>query len=251
MNAASAIQKAADILRASRHAIALTGAGHSTPSGIPDFRSPESGLWDKYDPMAVASIWAFRASPEIFYDWIRPLAVQMAAAKPNPAHYALARLEKRGILKAVITQNIDDLHAKAGSRRVLELHGHMRTASCIGCGRTVKAEPLIKKFLDTGRIPVCSCSGVMKPDVVLFGEMLPPAIFAEAETEARRCDVMLVAGSSLEVAPAANLPFLAQERGAKLIVVNLQPTPADSLAEVVIHDDVAVALPHIADLCAG
>ena len=251
MNSVDAIQKAAEILRASKHAVALTGAGHSTPSGIPDFRSPESGLWEKHDPMAVASIWAFRANPEAFYDWIRSLARQMAAAKPNPAHYALARLEKRGILKAVITQNIDDLHAKAGSKRVLELHGHMRTASCIACGRTVKAEPLIKKFLDAGRMPLCSCGGVMKPDVILFGEMLPPAVFMEAEAEARRCDVMLVAGSSLEVAPAADLPFVAHGNGAKLILVNLQPTPADSLAEVVIRDDVAVALPQIADLCAA
>lgn len=249
MGATDAIARAAEILRASRHAVVLTGAGHSTPSGIPDFRSPRSGMWQKYDPMVVASIQSFRARPEVFYDWIRPLAAQTALARPNPAHYALARLESLGILKAVITQNIDDLHAKAGSQRVLELHGSLRTASCIGCGRTVKGAPLIKKFMDDGQVPVCSCGGVMKPDVVLFGEMLPMAVLMEAEAEARRCDAMLVAGSSLEVYPAASLPFTAQERGAKLIIVNLQPTPADSLADVVIHDDVAIALPQIAHLC--
>ncbi len=251
MNPSGAIEKAAEILRASRHAVALTGAGHSTPSGIPDFRSPESGLWEKYDPMQVASIQAFRANPRAFYEWMRPLALQMAAAKPNPAHVALARLESLGILKAVITQNIDGLHTEAGSKRVLELHGHMRTASCMECGRSVQAGPLIEAYLETGEVPTCRCGGVLKPDVILFGEMLPFGVFMEAEAETMACDVMLVAGSSLEVAPAANLPFVAHRNGARLILVNLQPTPADSFAEVVIHDDVAVVLPQIAELCAG
>lgn len=249
MKPSDVIQKAADLLRSSKHAVALTGAGHSTPSGIPDFRSPESGLWEQYDPMQVASIQAFRANPGAFYEWMRPLALQMAAAKPNPAHIALARLESLGILKAVITQNIDGLHTAAGSRRVLELHGHMRTASCLQCGRTVQAQSLIREYLQTGLVPACSCGGVLKPDVVLFGEMLPLAVLMEAEAEARACDLMLVAGSSLEVAPAANLPFAALGSGAKLLLVNLQPTPADPYADVVIHDDVAVALPQIADIC--
>ncbi len=250
-DSAEFIQKAADILRAARHAIALTGAGHSTPSGIPDFRSPESGLWEKYDPMVVASIQSFRANPRLFYDWIRPLARQTAEAKPNPAHYALARLEAQGILKAVITQNIDDLHTKAGSRRVLELHGNLRTATCIRCGKKVASEPIVRRFLEEDWLPTCDCGGAIKPDVVLFGEMLPVDVFMAADAEARACDVMLVAGSSLEVYPAADLPFVARQHGARLIIVNLQPTPADSLADVVIHDNVAVALPRIADLCAA
>ena len=249
MNPSSAIQKAAEILRTCKHAVALTGAGHSTPSGIPDFRSPESGLWEKYDPMQVASIQAFRANPREFFGWMRPLVVQMAAAKPNPAHIALARLESLGILKAIITQNIDGLHTEAGSKRVLELHGHMRTATCVQCGRSMQAGPLVEEYLQTGEMPRCACGGIVKPDVILFGEMLPWGVLMEAEAEARACDVMLVAGSSLEVAPAANLPFVAHQNGAKLIVVNLQATPADAFADAVIHDDVAVALPQIADLC--
>lgn len=249
MASAESIQKAADLLRAAKHAVALTGAGHSTASGIPDFRSPESGLWEKYDPMVVASIQSFRANPRLFYDWIRPLARQTAEAKPNPAHYALARLEAQGILKAVITQNIDDLHTQAGSRRVLELHGNLRTATCIRCGKKVASEPIVRRFLEEDWLPTCECGGAIKPDVVLFGEMLPVDVFMAADAEARACDVMLVAGSSLEVYPAADLPFVARQHGARLIIVNLQPTPADGVAEVVIHDNVAVALPRIADLC--
>lgn len=249
MASAESIQKAADLLRAAKHAVALTGAGHSTASGIPDFRSPESGLWEKYDPMVVASIQSFRANPRLFYDWIRPLARQTAEAKPNPAHYALARLEAQGILKAVITQNIDDLHTQAGSRRVLELHGNLRTATCIRCGKKVASEPIVRRFLEEDWLPTCECGGAIKPDVVLFGEMLPVDVFMAADAEARACDVMLVAGSSLEVYPAADLPFVARQHGARLIIVNLQPTPADGVAEVVIYDNVAVALPRIADLC--
>lgn len=249
MSAPDAIRRAADILRAAKHAVALTGAGHSTPSGIPDFRSPESGLWEKYDPMVVASIQSFRANPRLFYDWIRPLARQTAEAKPNPAHYALARLEAAGIVKSVITQNIDDLHTRAGSRRVLELHGNLRTATCIRCGRRVDSAPIVRRFLEEDWLPTCECGGAIKPDVVLFGEMLPVGVFMEADAEARACDVMLVAGSSLEVYPAADLPFVARQHGARLIIVNLQPTPADTVADVVIHGDVAVALPQIADLC--
>lgn len=249
MASAESIQKAADLLRAAKHAVALTGAGHSTASGIPDFRSPESGLWEKYDPMVVASIQSFLANPRLFYDWIRPLARQTAEAKPNPAHYALARLEAQGILKAVITQNIDDLHTQAGSRRVLELHGNLRTATCVRCGKKVASEPIVRRFLEEDWLPTCECGGAIKPDVVLFGEMLPVDVFMAADAEARACDVMLVAGSSLEVYPAADLPFVARQHGARLIIVNLQPTPADGVAEVVIHDNVAVALPRIADLC--
>lgn len=249
MASAESIQKAADLLRAAKHAVALTGAGHSTASGIPDFRSPESGLWEKYDPMVVASIQSFLANPRLFYDWIRPLARQTAEAKPNPAHYALARLEAQGILKAVITQNIDDLHTQAGSRRVLELHGNLRTATCVRCGKKVASEPIVRRFLEEDWLPTCECGGAIKPDVVLFGEMLPVDVFMAADAEARACDVMLVAGSSLEVYPAADLPFVARQHGARLIIVNLQPTPADGVAEVVIHDNVAVVLPRIADLC--
>jgi len=240
------IQKAAEILAASKHAVALTGAGHSTPSGIPDFRSPESGLWTKADPMVVASIYGFQRNPQAFYDWIRPLAKQMMEAQPNAAHIALAALEQAGVIKTVITQNIDELHHRAGSKHVLELHGSVRQATCMSCGHRISTADLWPEFVTSGKMPRCpTCNGVLKPDVVLFGELLPMDVLMEAQQEAELCDVMLVAGSSLEVYPAADLPMQAIQHGAKLILVNYQPTVIDAHAVVVIHEDVAIALPQI------
>lgn len=243
------IRKAVEILLSSNYAVALTGAGISTPSGIPDFRSPGSGLWEKVNPMAVASIFAFRVRPKAFFDWFRPLGRTLLEAQPNPAHYALARLEEAGFLKAVITQNIDGLHQKAGSRRVLELHGNLREAQCMKCRRIIPTEGLWEKFLESEEVPRCECGGILKPRVVLFGEPLPRGIMMEALGEVHNCDVMLIAGSSLEVYPAAELPTLAYQRGARLIVINLQTTYADAVADVVIHKDVAQVLPAIADGC--
>jgi NAD-dependent deacetylase len=241
------VEEAARILAASTHAVALTGAGHSTPSGVPDFRSPQSGLWEQADPMVVASIDGFRRNPQAFYDWIRPLARTMAAAQPNPAHLALAELEQMGVLQAVCTQNIDELHHRAGSRHVLELHGSVRQATCSRCGQKVPAAELWPGVIERGEIPHCPrCRGVLKPDVVLFGEMLPADVLLEAQRHAEACDAMLVAGSSLEVYPAAELPEIALRHGARLIVVNYQPTPVDGRAAVVIHADVALILPRIA-----
>ncbi|MDW8065641.1 MAG: NAD-dependent deacylase [Anaerolineae bacterium] len=244
--------RAAELIRSSRHLVALTGAGISTPSGIPDFRSEGSGLWETYDPMAVASIWAFSRRPEAFFEWVRPLARMIREAQPNPAHYALARLEAAGILKALITQNIDDLHQKAGSRNVIEVHGHLREATCIRCYRKVPAEPYLEAFLQDGTIPRCEqCEGVLKPDIVLFGEQLPARALVAAQREARRADVFLVAGSSLEVAPAGDLPILAKEYGARLIIVNLSPTAADRYADLRIHGDVAEILPQLVNAVIG
>lgn len=241
------IEKAAQILAASRHAVALTGAGHSTPSGIPDFRSPQSGLWEQADPMVVASIYGFRRDPQAFYDWIRPLARLMMEAQPNPGHHALATLEDLGVIRAVITQNIDELHHKAGSRRVLELHGSVRQATCTRCGRQVPSAEMWPAFVASGELPHCAtCSGLLKPDVVLFGEMLPTGVLFEAQREADTCDAMVVAGSSLEVYPAAELPERAVRHGAQIILVNYEPTYMDDRAVVVIHDNVAVILPQIA-----
>jgi NAD-dependent deacetylase len=240
------MDEAADLIRQSRYMVALTGAGHSTASGIPDFRSPASGLWEKADPMLVASIWSFRLQPKRFFDWIRPLVRTMLDAQPNPAHFALAELERRGILKAVITQNIDNLHQRAGSQRVLELHGHMRQATCVRCYRVVPTEPLMERILD-GQVPHCECGGVLKPNVILFGEQLPVRVFNEARAEMKRCDLLLVAGSSLEVIPAADLPYLALTSGAKGIIVNLQATDFDRHAQVVIHGDVTEILPKIVE----
>ena len=240
-------EKAAEILAASEHAVVLTGAGHSTPSGIPDFRSPESGLWTKADSMVVASIDGFRRNPQAFYDWIRPLARQMMEAQPNAAHIALADLEEAGLIKCIITQNIDALHHKAGSRNVLELHGSVRQATCTHCRKKVPSTEIWPAFVVGGALSRCpTCDGVLKPDVVLFGELLPVATLLSAQAEAERCDVMLVAGSSLEVYPAAELPMRATRHGAELILVNFEPTEMDAHAAVVIREDVAVVLPQVA-----
>lgn len=242
------MQKAARLLRQAQHGVALTGAGISTPSGVPDFRSPETGLWRHVDPLLVASVWAFRVSPRRFFDWMRPLARTLLEARPNPAHEALAHLEEAGFLRAVITQNIDGLHQKAGSRTVLELHGHIRTGTCTRCYRAYPSGEFISAYLETGEIPRCECGGILKPDVILLGEDLPRETYLQAVQEARTCDLMLVAGTSLEVAPASELPFIAQRRGVPVIVVNLGPTPLDPLAAVVLHADVALVLPILAGL---
>ena len=241
------IKQGAELIHQSRHMAAFTGAGHSTQSGIPDFRSPDSGLWEKHDPMLVASIWAFRLNPKNFYDWIRPMVDTLSNAEPNPAHDALAELEQLGHLQVVITQNIDGLHQQAGSRRVLELHGHLREATCVRCYNKVPVDPAVEQRIRNGQVPHCECGGVMKPDVILFGEQLPIRVLNQAMDEARRCDLILVAGSSLEVTPAADIPFLAVDSGAKAIMVNLEPTAFDSRADIVIHGDVAEILPRLVE----
>jgi NAD-dependent deacetylase len=243
------IEHAVQLISRSQYMVAFTGAGHSTASGIPDFRSPDSGLWQKYNPMLVASIWSFRLNPKVFYRWIGPLVDVVRDAVPNPAHLALADLEHMGILKAIITQNIDNLHQRAGSKRVLELHGHMRKATCIRCYNEVVVDPTIEEQVRRGRAPRCQCGGVLKPNVILFGEQLPVRIFNQAMEEARRCDLVLVAGSSLTVTPAADIPLAAIEGGAKSILVNLQSTAFDLQANVVLRGDVSEILPRIvADL---
>lgn len=240
------IQDAAHLLRPARSGVAFTGAGISTPSGIPDFRSPHSGLWANADPLAVASIFTFRHNPQAFYNWIYPIAEITTHALPNPAHQALAALESQGRLKAVITQNIDMLHTRAGSQTIYELHGHLREATCVNCFKVFPAEPIIRKFLEDRQVPYCPhCGGVIKPNVILFGEQLPAQTLLAAQDAARKCDLMIVIGSSLEVAPASEIPMLALRRGAKLIIVNLEPTHLDPMAAVVIHADAAEILPRV------
>jgi NAD-dependent deacetylase len=245
------IQQAAELVSTSSYAVALTGAGISTPSGIPDFRSPGSGLWEKVNPFLAASLFSFRLQPQAFYEWARPLAKKLLEAEPNPAHRALAELEEMGLLKAVITQNIDGLHQRAGSKHVLELHGHLREATCLECRKVVPAQELIKGFLEGGEIPRCPCGGLLKPNIVLVGESLPRWVLLEAWGEAERCDLLLVAGSSLEMNPASEIPQVAQQYGAKVIIINYQGTYMDSLADVVIREDVAEVLPRIIEACRG
>ena len=240
-----AIERAARIVRGAQRIVALTGAGISRPSGIPDFRSA-GGLWRHDDPMMVASLKGFQASPERFYAWFRPLLKLINAAQPNAAHLALADLERRGQLAAVITQNIDGLHQRAGSREVYELHGHMRSATCLTCDRQAPSAPLLER-VQRGELPRCSCGGVYKPDVVLFDEMLPRGLYWLAHRAVECCDALIVTGTALEVMPVCDLPLLARRRGARLIIVNQSETYLDTHADVVLREDVAEALPAIVD----
>jgi len=240
------IEYAAELLKQATYTVAFTGAGISTPSGIPDFRSQNSGLWETVDPMVVASMYGFRQNPQAFYDWIYPLARLTMNAQPNPAHLALAELEAHGLLGAIITQNIDMLHTRAGNRTVYELHGHLREATCVHCFSVYPAEPIIHQFLEDRQVPHCpTCGGVIKPNVILFGEQLPVQELQAAKEAARKADLMVIVGSSLEVAPASDLPLLAARNGTKLIIINIDPTPVDSKAQVVIHADAAEILPAI------
>lgn len=241
------ISRAARIIRDSNYGVALTGAGISTPSGIPDFRSPHSGLWQQENAVETASIFGFKRHPQAFYNWMRPLAQRVMRAHPNPAHMALAQLEQAGYIKSIITQNIDMLHSQAGSSEVIEIHGHLRRATCIECFSEYAAGPLIERFLTNGNVPLCSeCGGVLKPNVILFGEQLPVRELLAARQVSRRCDLMLVVGSSLQVAPAGDFPVMVKERGASLIVINYQETHVDNMADVLFRENVAEVLPRIA-----
>ncbi len=242
------IEYAAELLRKAKYAVALTGAGISTPSGIPDFRSEGTGLWSRDEPMEVASLNTFRTDPERFFVWFRPLAGQIFNAQPNPAHVALAELEKAGRVRSIITQNIDALHHKAGSKNIIEMHGTLRTLSCTQCFQQAEAKNYLKAFVERGALPRCpACNGLMKPDVILFGEQLPQQAWYEAQSESRQCDLMLVAGSSLEVLPVAGLPMQAIDRGSHLVILNNATTYLDVRADVVIQEDVATIIPAIVE----
>ena len=242
------IEHAADLLQASRYAVALTGAGISTPSGIPDFRSSDNGLWRKYNPMEVASLSAFRTRPEKFFDWFRPLTNLIIEAQPNPAHQALAHLEKIGILKSIITQNIDGLHQKAGSQSIYEIHGSLNTLTCVECYRQFRASEYVKPYVEDGIVPHCrECGGLLKPDVILFEEQLPRQVWLAAEEEVRKSDLMIVVGSSLEVNPVAQLPYKVVARGGKLLIVNQQTTYMNDRADLVFSADAAEVLPKIVE----
>ena len=242
------IEYAAELLQKAKYAVVLTGAGISTPSGIPDFRSEGTGLWSRDEPLEVASLSTFRTDPERFFTWFRPLASQIYYAEPNPAHKALAELEKAGRIRSVITQNIDALHYKAGSENVIEMHGTLRTLSCTQCFQQAEAKDYLKSFVEMGELPHCpECNGLMKPDVILFGEQLPQHAWYDAQRECRQCDLILVAGSSLEVLPVAGLPMQAIDRGAHLVILNNTVTYLNVRADVVIQEDIAAIIPAIAE----
>jgi NAD-dependent deacetylase len=211
--------------------VVLTGAGVSTESGIPDFRSP-TGLWAECDPQEYASLPAFRADPEQVWRFYKPRLALLTKARPNAAHQALAALERAGFVQAVITQNIDLLHERAGSREVVEVHGSIRTASCPACGASYPLRLVLAK-LRQAEAPSCdACSAFLKPDVVLFGELLPPEAIERAFELARRASLLLVVGSALEVHPVAALPEETLAAGGRLAIVNKGPTPYDTRADL-------------------
>ena len=225
------IAKAAKLLTKSHWACALTGAGISVDSGIPDFRSP-GGLWERFDPFEYAHIESFKQNPEKVWQMIREMSSLVRNAKPNPAHIALAELEQLGLLKVVITQNIDNLHQKAGSKNVIEYHGNGEYLVCPRCNKRYSAQEAEAK----GKIPPkCDdCGIILKPDVVLFGEAIPFSALIESQHHAQECDVMLVVGTSGLVQPAASLPYIAKNTGSTIIEVNTRPTVLTG-SEVDIH----------------
>jgi NAD-dependent protein deacetylase/lipoamidase len=241
--ATSGATRVAELLRESERAVVLTGAGVSVPSGIPDFRTPGKGLWDKVNPMEVAHIDAFRRDPDRFWSFYSQRFASLVEKRPNPAHEAIAELERRGLVRGVITQNVDRLHRRAGSERVVEVHGSIDNCVCLECGGRVSLESVIE-MLDSGiATPECSaCIAVLKPDVVLFGELLPEEAMAEAHALSQEADLMLCVGSSLEVFPVASLPGVALENGARLALVTQGPTPYDSDADVKLGGDVVAEL---------
>ncbi len=244
----SLIEKTARLLQQSSLAVIFTGAGISTPSGIPDFRSARSGLWENDDPMEVASLTSFNNTPGKFFNWLKPLAEKITQAKPNPAHHAIAKLEEAGFLKAVITQNIDHLHQDAGSKHVLELHGSMQTCTCSICHKQYQSSPFLPQFIQNNEIPRCLiCNGILKPDIVLFEELLPLKTWDEANTLGMNCDLFLVAGSSLEVIPASTIPMMAVRTGARLVILNRTITHLDPQASIIIHEDLVDILPEIVE----
>ena len=212
------IKKAAQTVCHSTKSIALTGAGISVESGIPDFRSP-GGLWERFNPIEYSTIGAFQANPEKVWRMLQEVSHLLARARPNPAHTGLGRLQELGLLHTIITQNVDSLHQEGGATRVIEYHGNTRTLSCLWCKQRYKADEL------GGQIPPeCSCGKILKPDVVFFGEPIPTRALQESYELVSTCRVLLIAGTSGEVAPANTIPEMAKKAGATIIEVNVEPT---------------------------
>ena len=221
-------ERLTELIRERQPCVVLTGAGVSTESGIPDFRSA-GGIWAQYDPMDYATIDAFRRDPEKVWDFYSKRLGVLTEAEPNPAHVALAELERAGLVEAVITQNVDRLHERAGSQNVVEVHGSLRTSSCLACGHSEPFDRVVELF----PVPRCErCGAVLKPDVVMFGELLPQEAIDRSFELARRAGLFLVVGSSLEVYPVAGLPEEALVHGATLAIVNRGPTGYDALADL-------------------
>ena len=235
----SATRRLAALVGQARSVVALTGAGISVPSGIPDFRSPGTGLWANVDPMEVAHIAVFRRDPERFWQFYGDRFAMLRGKRPNGAHHALVELERRGVLDAVVTQNIDGLHRAAGTRDLVEVHGTIGTSSCLSCGARFELDVVRERLgAAADRVPRCDCGAALKPDVVLFGELLPEAALTRASELAATADVLLCVGSSLEVYPVADLPRITLAAGGAVALVTKGPTPYDFDAAVKLDGDV-------------
>jgi NAD-dependent deacetylase len=231
-------KKCIELIQDSQRLVVFTGAGLSAESGIPTYRGA-GGLWSKYDPEKFASIDYFMQNPSYYWQFFKEERYPIIkSARPNQAHHALVKLEKQDTLFRVITQNIDGLHQEAGQSRVIELHGNTRRIRCLDCSKIYPMEEIFQR-LDKEPVPLCSCGGRLKPDVVMFGEGLPPRALNDAWEAARYCDTFMVAGSSLVVNPAAQIPVLARQNGASLVIINIDPTPLDGIADLVIHSPVS------------
>lgn len=246
LNPKDVLSQAASLIKESKYGIALTGAGLSTESGIPDFRSP-GGLWSEFDPEEIGSAAGFEESPQKFFQMALKIGPTLLAARPNPGHRALAQLEKGGWLKGIITQNIDGLHQKAGTKRVAEIHGTIYEVTCPGCPEMKPVDILVQKGLVERQMPpLCdTCGGILRPNVVFFGEMLPSQQVTRAKRWVDKCDLMLVAGSSLEVTPVCLFPVVAKNNGARLIFVNDETTRFDNLADIILRGKTGSILPKI------
>jgi len=245
----SQIDAAADMIAQSKKLVVFTGAGLSTESGISDFRSP-GGVWSRFDPSEF-TFQKFLSSEESrgkYWEFSTSSWVEMAKAKPNPGHKAIAELDSIGKLDCVITQNIDGLHQRSGvpEEKVIELHGTARWVNCLECGQRYPREQIEERIKGGTKVPRCdSCGGIMKPATISFGQAMPERETHEAEDRASACDLFLVAGSSLVVYPAAQMPLIAKDSGARLIIINLTPTPHDPYADIAIHDKTGPALSQI------
>lgn len=243
------IDAVSDIIVQSKRIVVFTGAGIGTESGIPDFRSP-GGIWDRYDPneLTYQKFLTSQASREKYWERHKLLWPVIAAARPNAGHLAIAELHKMGKLDCVITQDGDSLHQKSGvpEEMVIELHGTWTRALCLGCGRKYPSEEVQVRLEAGEKVPTCKeCGGIMKPDVIQFGQAMPEKETREAERRAASCDLLMACGSSLIIYPAAGMPLIAKENGAKLVIINLMPTPHDQYADVVINEKIGKVLPQI------
>ena len=227
-----------DLILSSETAAALTGAGISTESGIPDYRSPGTGLWEKMD-QSVVSLEGFKRNPSKYYEYAIDLHPIRQAARPNPAHMLLAALEREGRLRGIITQNVDGLHQDAGSGEVHELHGSLRQVVCLQCSSLHSMDETMERVVSGENPPLCpGCGGVLKPNAVFFGEMLPTVPWQKSLELARKADLFIAIGSSLQVSPANTLPDIALQAGARLVILNLMPTPFDTDAALVIREKI-------------